>query len=83
MDLYDEKEHIISSDEYSDDDDDDDALMNDAIKAQSSIRLHTPFAESPLESKPKWRIEQKNMQLSSLIRSNKIFIIYKNKAIKW
>lgn len=73
MDLYEDKEHVISSDEYSEEDDDD--LMNDAIRAQLN--------DSLAYEKPRKCIEQKQKQLSSLIRRNKISIIYKNKSIKW
>ncbi|XP_073838390.1 uncharacterized protein [Musca autumnalis] len=76
MDLYNEKEEIISSDEYEYSDDD--ALMNDAIRAQSKvINSHSQVNEKP------WGFDQKQKQLSSLIRRNKISVIYKNKSIKW
>ncbi|XP_037820287.1 uncharacterized protein LOC119609531 [Lucilia sericata] len=81
MDLYDEKEHIISSDEYSDDDDDDDALMNDAVRAQDYNFPSGDYGDR--NKQPKWRMDQKQKELSSLIRRNKISVIYKNKSIKW
>ncbi|XP_065360311.1 uncharacterized protein LOC135954165 [Calliphora vicina] len=81
MDLYDEKEHVISSDEYSDDDDDDDALMNDAVRAQDYNIRSNDYSDR--NKQPKWRIDQKQKELSSLIRRNKISVIYKNKSIKW
>lgn len=80
MDLYNEDEHVISSDEYSDDDDDDDALMNDAVRAQDHNRSNDYIGRS---KHPKWGSEQKQKELSSLIRRNKISVIYKNKSIKW
>ncbi|XP_059226867.1 uncharacterized protein LOC106094538 isoform X1 [Stomoxys calcitrans] len=83
MDLYEEDEQIISSDdEYSEDDDD--ALMNDAIRAQQSYKArNVPSLSASCREKPNWCIDRKQKQLSSLIRRNKIFIIYKNKSIKW
>lgn len=80
MDLYEEKEEIISSDEYSEDDDDD-GLMNDAIRAQG-YKIPAPHHDDKNES-PKWQNDRKQKQLSSLIRRNKISVIYKNKSIKW
>ncbi|XP_011295959.1 uncharacterized protein LOC101901223 isoform X2 [Musca domestica] len=80
MDLYEEKEEIISSDEYSEDDDDD-GLMNDAIRAQG-YKIPAPHHDDKNES-PKWQNDKKQKQLSSLIRRNKISVIYKNKSIKW
>lgn len=78
MDLYEEKEHVISSDEYSDDDDEDDALMNDAVRAQDRSSDYAYRTKQPILG-----VDQKQKELSSLIRRNKISVIYKNKSIKW
>lgn len=83
MDLYDEKENVISSDEYSDDDDDDDALMNDAIRAQDHFRTSSGNLRHQIIKKTKFEVDKKQKELSSLIRRNKISIIYKNKSIRW
>lgn len=82
MDIYDEKEHVISSDEYSDDGDDDEALMNDAIRAQDHFRTSSSIL-CPVIKTSNLKIDKKQKELSSLLRKNKISIIYKNKSIRW
>ncbi|KAM7358283.1 RING-associated factor 2 isoform 1-T4 [Cochliomyia hominivorax] len=78
MDSYNENELVISSDEYSDDNDDDEALMKNAVRAQ---KMSCQFADQ--DKKTEWQIDQKQKELSSLIRRNKISVIYKNKSVKW
>lgn len=81
MNVNEEDENIISSDEYSDEVDYDDALMIDTIRLQDKNVTSNEYYSHP--EQPNWRIHEKQKQLSSLIRRNKISVIYKNKSIKW
>lgn len=81
MDLSRESDCYFSCEKYADDGNDE-VLMNEATRAQDNLyKLSNDFNHQNKQSTSK--VNQKQKELSSLIRKNKISIIYKNKSIKW